>query len=82
MLLVKNKVINSVSIGVSFFQLEWNVSASECFGVPFRGCTVHIYIYSTNIIQIQDKLIINYAIQTQCQTNIISKFKIFLNSQD
>jgi hypothetical protein len=41
-----------------------------------------IYIYSTNIIQIQDKLIINYAIQTQCQTNIISKFKIFLNSQD
>jgi len=34
------------------------------------------------IIQIQDKLIINYAIQTQCQTNIISKFKIFLNSQD
>jgi hypothetical protein len=41
-----------------------------------------IYIYSTNIIQIQDKLIINYAIQTQCQTNIILKFKIFLNSQD
>jgi len=30
--------------------------------------------YSTNIIQIQDKLIINYAIQTQCQTNIILKF--------
>jgi hypothetical protein len=60
--------------------MEWNVSVSECFGVPFRGCTVHIYI--TNIIQIQDKLIINYAIQTQCQTNIISKFKIFLNSQD
>jgi len=50
--------------------------------VPFRGCTVHIYIYSTNIIQIQDKLIINYAIQTQCKTNIILKFKIFLNSQD
>jgi hypothetical protein len=55
--------------------------------VSFRGCTVHIYIYiyiynSTNIIQIQDKLIINYAIQTQCQTNIILKFKIFLNSQD
>jgi hypothetical protein len=53
--------------------------------VPFRGCTVHIYIYiqhSTNIIQIQDKLIINYAIQTQYQTNIILKFKIFLNSQD
>jgi len=37
---------------------------------------------STNIIQIQDKLIINYAMQTQCQINIISKFKIFLNSQD
>jgi hypothetical protein len=54
--------------------------------VPFRGCTVYIYIYiyiySTNIIQIQDKLIINYAIQTQCQTNIISKFKTFLNNQD
>jgi hypothetical protein len=34
--------------------------------MPFRGCTIHIYIYiySTNIIQIQDKLIINYAIQT------------------
>jgi len=43
---------------------------------------IYIYIYSTNIIQIQDKLIINYAIQTQCQTNIISKFKIFINSQD
>ena len=43
---------------------------------------IYIYIYSTNIIQIQDKLIINNAIQTQCQTNIISKFKILLNSQD
>jgi hypothetical protein len=56
--------------------------------VPFQVCIVHIYIYiciyinSTNIIQIQDKLIINYAIQTQCQTNIISNFKIFLNGQD
>jgi len=55
-------------------------SVSECFGVPFRGCTVHIYIYSINIIQIQDKLIINYTIQTQCQINKILKFKIFLNS--
>jgi hypothetical protein len=84
--LLKIKVVNFVSVGVLFFQLEWNVSVSECFGVLFRGLTVHIYIYiyiySTNIIQIQDKLIINYAIQTQCQTNIISKFKIFLNSQD
>ena len=43
---------------------------------------IYIYIYSTNIIQIQDKLNINYAIQTQCQTNIILNFKIFLNSQD
>jgi hypothetical protein len=34
------------------------------------------------IIQIQDKLIINYTIQTQYQTNIILKFKIFLNNQD
>jgi hypothetical protein len=39
------KVVNSVSVGVLFFQLEWNVSVSECFGVPFRSCTVHIYIY-------------------------------------
>ena len=65
---IVSKVVNSVSVGVSFFQLERNVSVSECFGVPFRSCTVHIYIYiyiySTNIIQIQDKLIINYAIQT------------------
>jgi len=52
------------------------------FDVPFRGFIVHIYIYSTSIIQIQDKLIINYAIQKQCQINIILKFKIFLNSQD
>jgi hypothetical protein len=44
---------------------------------------LYIYIYnSTNIIQIQDKLIINYTIQTQCQINIILKFKIFLNIQD
>ena len=80
----RSKVVNSVLVGVSFCQLKWNVSVSECFDVPFRGCTVHIYIYiySTKIIQIQDKLIINYAIQTQCQTNIILKFKIFLNSQD
>jgi hypothetical protein len=58
----------------------------ECFSFGvFRHAVsglYYIYIYSTNIIQIQDKLIINYAIQTQCQTNIISKFKIFLNSQD
>ena len=59
-----SKVVNSVSVGVLFFQLELNVSISECFGMPFRSCTVliYIYIYSTNIIQIQDKLIINYAI--------------------
>jgi len=44
---------------------------------------MYIHIYnSTNVIQIQDKLIINYAIQTQYQTNIILNFKIFLNSQD
>jgi len=40
---------------------------------------IYIYIY---IYIIQDKLIINYAIQTQYQINIILKFKIFLNSQD
>ena len=45
-------VINSVSISILFFQFEWNVSVSECFGEPFQGCIVHIYIYiySTNII--------------------------------
>ena len=42
---LSSKVVNSVSVGVSFFQWERNVSVSECFGVPFRGCTVHIYIY-------------------------------------
>ena len=39
-----NKVVNFVSVGVMFFQLEWNISVSEHFGVPFRDCTVHIYI--------------------------------------
>jgi len=79
---IETKVVNSVSVGVLFFQLEWNVSVSECrFGVVLL-IYIYIYIYSTNIIQIQDKLIINCAIQTQCQTNIILKFKIFLNSQD
>ena len=44
----------------------------ECFsfGVFRRAVSelycLYIYIYSTNIIQIQDKLIINYAIQIQC----------------
>jgi hypothetical protein len=49
---------------------------------PWVVLFIYIYIYSTNIIQIQDKLIINYTIQTQCKTNIILKFKIFLNSQN
>jgi len=44
-MVVQHKVVNSVSVDVLFFQLEWNVSVSKCFGVPFRGCTVHIYIY-------------------------------------
>jgi hypothetical protein len=44
--LLSSKVVNSVSVGVLFFQLEWNVSVSECFDVPFRGYTVHIYIYN------------------------------------
>jgi hypothetical protein len=42
---VESKVVNSILTGVSFFQLEWNVSVSKFFSVPFRGCTVHIYIY-------------------------------------
>ena len=36
------KVINTVSVAVSFFLLVRNVSVSEHFGVPFRGCTIHI----------------------------------------
>jgi hypothetical protein len=68
----------------SFFnwnEMFWFQSVSAYrFGIVLF---IYIYIYnSTNIIQIQDKLIINYVIQTQCQTNIILKFKIFLNSQD
>jgi hypothetical protein len=76
-ILASTKVVNFISVGVLFFQLKWSVSVSEYFGVLFRGCTVNIYVYmymyiynSINIIQIQDKLIINYAIQTQCETNI------------
>jgi len=52
---VYSKVVNSVSVDVLFFQLEWNVSVSNVsvlivsvskyFGVPFQSCTVHIYIY-------------------------------------
>jgi hypothetical protein len=66
------------------FSIGMKCFSFEMFRYTFRDCTVHIYIYiySINIIQIQDKLIINYVIQTQCQTNIILKFKIFLNSQD
>jgi len=55
----------------------WFYSVSGCH---FK---IILFIYnSINIIQIQDKLNINYALQTQCQINIILKFKIFLNSQD
>jgi len=43
--------------------------------VLFQGCIVYIYIYSTNIIQIQDKLIINYTLQTKYQN--IMKVKCF-----
>ena len=35
----------------------------------------NIYKNLTNIIKIQDKLTLNYTIQTQNQTNIISKFE-------
>jgi len=53
------KVVNFVLVDVLFFQLERYILVSESFGVPFRGCIVHIYIYkiqninSTNIILIQ-----------------------------
>ena len=40
------KVCNSVSVGVLFYQLEWNVSILECFNVPFRGCTVHTHTHT------------------------------------
>jgi hypothetical protein len=40
------KVVNFISVDVLFFQLEWNVSVSECFDMPFRGCTVYIYIFN------------------------------------
>ena len=77
------KIVNFILINVLFFQFKWNISVLERSSVLFRGRTVNIYIYnSTNIIQIQNKLIINYAMQTQYQTNMILKFKMFLNSQD
>jgi hypothetical protein len=97
-LLIQIKVVNSVSVGILFFSIEMECFSFEMFRRAVSGlyCSYiyiynyiyisglnYIYIYnSTNIIQIQDKLIINYAIQKQCQTNIISKFKIFLNNQD
>ena len=68
------------SIGTECF--SFGVFRRAVSGLYYIYIYIYIYIYSTNIIQIQDKLIINYAIQTQCQTNIILKFKIFLNNQD
>jgi len=69
------------SIGMECF--SFGVFRRAISGLYCSYIYIYIYIYySTNIIQIQDKLIINYAMQTQCQTNIILKFKIFLNSQD
>jgi hypothetical protein len=51
------KVVNFVLVDVLFFQLERYILVSESFGVPFRGCTVYIYIIqninSINIISIQ-----------------------------
>ena len=65
------------------FSIQMEYFSFEVFRRAVLGLyCLYIYIYLTNIIQIQDKLIINYAIQIQCRTNIISKFKIFLNSQD
>ena len=42
------KVVNFVLVDVLFFQLERYILVSESFGVPFRGCTVYIYIYIYN----------------------------------
>ena len=77
-------IVNFVLIGVLFFLI-----GIECFSFKVFRCAIsglyclyiYIYIY-IYIYEIQDKLIINYAIQTQYQINIILKFKIFLNSQD
>ena len=66
-------------IEINYFSFKTILMCRFCLYIYIY---IYIYIYSTNIIQIQDKLIINYAIQTQCQTYIISKFKIFSNSQD
>jgi hypothetical protein len=70
------------SIGMECFSFEVFRRVVSGLYCSHTHTDIYIYIYSTNIIQIQDKLIINYAIQTQCQTNIILKFKIFLNNQD
>jgi hypothetical protein len=42
---VQIKIVNFVLVDVLFFQLKWNVSVLESFGVPFLDCIVHIYIY-------------------------------------
>jgi hypothetical protein len=66
---IQIKVVNSVSVGVLFFLIEMECFSFEMFRRAVSGlyCSyiyIYIYIYnSTNIIQIQDKLIINYAIQ-------------------
>ena len=54
----------------SFIVIRRAVSGLYC--LVYIYIYIYIYIYnSTNIIQIQDKLIINYTIQTQCQINKI-----------
>ena len=38
----KNKVISNILVTDLVFLLVQNILISECFGVPFWGCTVHI----------------------------------------
>jgi len=64
---------------VLLYRVGWT-KIINFIGVLFHDCIVYIYIYiyiyiSTNIIQIQDKLIINYTIQTKYQN--IMKVKYF-----
>ena len=66
------------SIGTECFGVLFR-GFSKRFGVPFRGFTVYIYIYiynSTNQIQIQNKLIINYALQNTNTMSSKHNFKI------
>jgi hypothetical protein len=70
------KIIDFILIYVLFFLIEMKCFNFRVFRRTVSGLyCLYIYIYSTNIIQIQDKLIINYTIQTKYQN--IMKVKYF-----